>query len=38
VKDLYLRLAIEQLKEKIEAILGPEESTGAEGLEVEVHK
>jgi hypothetical protein len=32
------RLAIEQLKEKLEAIVGPEEATGAEGLEVEVHE
>jgi hypothetical protein len=32
------RLAIDQLKEKIEAIVGPEESTGAEGFEVEVHE
>jgi hypothetical protein len=32
------RLAIEQLKEKIEAIVGPEESTGAEGFKVEVHE
>jgi len=32
------RLAIDQLKEKIEAIVGPEEPTGAEGFEVEVHE
>ena len=32
------RLAIDQLKEKIEVIVGPEESTGAEGFEVEVHE
>ncbi len=30
--------AIEQLKEKIEAIVGSEESAGAEGFEVEVHE
>ena len=32
------RLAIDQLKEKIEAIVGPEESAGAEGFEVEIHE
>ena len=32
------RLAIHQLKEKIETIVGPEEPTGAEGFEVEVHE
>ena len=32
------RLAIDQLKEKIEAIVGPEEPTGAESFEVEVHE
>ncbi len=32
------RLAIEQLKEKIEAIVGPEEPAGAEGFEIEVHE
>jgi hypothetical protein len=32
------RLAIDQLKEKIEAIVGPEEPTGAEGFEIEVHE
>jgi hypothetical protein len=32
------RLAIDQLKEKIEAIVGPEESAGAEGFEIEVHE
>jgi len=32
------RLAIDQLKEKIEAIVGPEEPTGAEGFEVEIHE
>jgi hypothetical protein len=32
------RLAIEQLKEKIETIVRPEEVTGAEGFEVEVHE
>jgi len=32
------RLAIDQLKEKIETIVGPEEPTGAEGFEIEVHE
>ncbi len=32
------KLALEQLKEKIETIIGPEESSGAEGFEVEVHE
>ncbi len=32
------RLAIGQLKEKIETIVGPEEPTGAEGFEVEIHE
>jgi hypothetical protein len=32
------KVAIEQLKEKIDTIVGPEESTGAEGFEVEVHE
>jgi len=32
------RLAIDQLKEKIETIVGPEEPTGAEGFEVEIHE
>jgi len=32
------RSAIDQLKEKIKAIVGPEEPTGAEGFEVEVHE
>jgi hypothetical protein len=32
------RLAIEQLKEKIETIVGSNEATGAEGFEVEVHE
>ncbi len=31
-------MEIVQLKEKIEAIVGPEESAGAEGFEVEVHE
>jgi hypothetical protein len=32
------RLAVEQLKEKVEAIVGPEDSAGAKGFEVEVHE
>jgi hypothetical protein len=32
------QITIEQLKEKVEAIVGPEESAGAEGFEVEVHE
>ena len=32
------KLALEQLKEKVEAILSPDESAGAEGFEVEVHE
>jgi hypothetical protein len=32
------KVAIEQLKEKIETIVGPEEPAGAEGFEVEDHE
>ena len=35
---LQAKLAVDQLKEKLDTILGPEEPTGAEGLEVEIHE